>query len=442
MLNRIKLLERLKMKPISELADELPEKNITTYMLNALDFIVPNEWENVVGFENMIRVYSGETKTYRVEAIADHARDRYAHTNKYKRAIGLYRAVDLTDRVIAGAVVADKVGDRFGFLDFLDTLTPKSDTMQAIDFGMKLTVEIVAFSLLNGLPQDGIQAFVESLRQYSKENLMRMAALVSVDGLLTLGPDFIDKTGDLFDDITPEQLEENKIYQQIGDLIPRATASQRLDFIREAFAGVRDWMGNLTAARNLTTDNVLSNLRQAIDISDDKLDYVGAFLDATTNYFAHTGVQTVARHLILEAAATTPYRSRHEPAIAKRLGERRRRIGRRASSVVLPSQLDDLDGWGITDGGEWLSGEPRTMDWAELTHLHRLELEELKAKQSQEWQELKTRHQMEREGAKRQRRQEKRMAKEQRRAERRQRKERQRKERGKKGGAKMRRGDD
>ena len=396
MINRLKMLERLKMKPISELADELPEKNITTYMLNALDFVVPNEWENHVGFENMIRAYSGETESYRVEAIADHARDLYVGSKKYKRAVGLYRAIDLTDRIVAGAVVADKVGERFGFLDFLDTLTPKSDTVQAIDFGMKLVVEIVAFGLLNGLPQDGVQTFVESLRQYSKENLMRMATLVSVDGLLTLGPDFLDKMGELFDKITPEELEENKIYQQIGDLIPRATASERLDFIRESFVGVRGWMGDLLTARNLTTETVLSNLREAIEISDEKLDYVGAFFDATTNYFAHTGVQTVARHLILEAAATTPYSSRHEQDFVKR--RVRRRIGRRPESVVLPSQLDSMGEW---EAGFGRKERVRSMNREELSHLHELERKEMKLKHELEREELKMRHEREKEKAKR-----------------------------------------
>jgi len=40
-----------------------------------------------------------------------------------------------------------------------------------------------------------------------------------------------------------------------------------------------------------------------VDIADDKLDYVAAFLDMTTNYFEHTGTQSVARRLIERAAS-------------------------------------------------------------------------------------------------------------------------------------------
>jgi hypothetical protein len=40
-----------------------------------------------------------------------------------------------------------------------------------------------------------------------------------------------------------------------------------------------------------------------VEISDDKLDYLGAFLDVSTNYYAHTGAQTLARRLIERSAA-------------------------------------------------------------------------------------------------------------------------------------------
>jgi hypothetical protein len=47
----------------------------------------------------------------------------------------------------------------------------------------------------------------------------------------------------------------------------------------------------------------VGSLKNFIEISDDKLDYVAGFLDATTNYFDYTGVQTVGRRLIERAVA-------------------------------------------------------------------------------------------------------------------------------------------
>jgi hypothetical protein len=44
-------------------------------------------------------------------------------------------------------------------------------------------------------------------------------------------------------------------------------------------------------------------MQRFVEITDDKLDYLGAFLDVTTNYYEHTGTQTLARRLIERAAA-------------------------------------------------------------------------------------------------------------------------------------------
>jgi hypothetical protein len=40
-----------------------------------------------------------------------------------------------------------------------------------------------------------------------------------------------------------------------------------------------------------------------LEFADDKLDYVAAFLDVSTNYYEHTGTQTLARRLIERALA-------------------------------------------------------------------------------------------------------------------------------------------
>ena len=43
--------------------------------------------------------------------------------------------------------------------------------------------------------------------------------------------------------------------------------------------------------------------RSFIEVTDDKLDYLAALLDMSTNYYAHTGVQTLAKRLIDRAYA-------------------------------------------------------------------------------------------------------------------------------------------
>ena len=64
-------------------------------------------------------------------------------------------------------------------------------------------------------------------------------------------------------------------------------------------------MNNFVTSRNLTPEKVLVHLQQFMNVADSKLDYVAAFLDMSTNYYEHTGTQTVARNLILRAAQET-----------------------------------------------------------------------------------------------------------------------------------------
>jgi len=62
-------------------------------------------------------------------------------------------------------------------------------------------------------------------------------------------------------------------------------------------------MGDFVSQHDLTPEKVVKNLQGFVDITNDKLDYVAAFLDMTTNYYTHTGTQTLARRLIERAAA-------------------------------------------------------------------------------------------------------------------------------------------
>jgi hypothetical protein len=48
-------------KSIFELVDGLPTGGITVKALQALDFAVPGQWQNLTGFTNTIRDVTGET---------------------------------------------------------------------------------------------------------------------------------------------------------------------------------------------------------------------------------------------------------------------------------------------------------------------------------------------------------------------------------------------
>jgi hypothetical protein len=291
-------------KPIQKLVDDLPTNNLTVSMLRSLDFVIPGQWQNVTGFENTIRVVTGETDESLIQQIGERAIYLYNDRSQgYQRAMWLYQTVDSTDVALGTAALANKIGERVPLLGFLNRLTPKADKAQTIDLSLKLVAELVAFCNINGIPGDSIGDFVASLADYSGESLMRMVALVCVDGLIPLGPDFILKAQSVLNDTSPKEIEKNATFQRISDAIPGVTSLNKLLFIGESFDSVKGWMSGLVSSRNLTPQKVVSNLQQAIEVADDKLDYLAAFLDVATNYYEHTGTQTLARRLIERAVA-------------------------------------------------------------------------------------------------------------------------------------------
>ncbi len=291
-------------KPIQKLVDDLPTNNITVSMLRALDFVVPGQWQNLVGFENTIRTVTGETDEDLIQQIGERAIYLYNDRSQgYQRAMWLYQTVDSTDVALGTAALANKVGEKIGFLGFLNRVTPKADKAQTIDLSLKLVTELVAFCQINGIPGDSIGDFVASLAEYSGESLMRMVALVCVDGLIPLGPDFILKVQSTLNQTNPKDLEQNSTFQRINDVIPGGNSAGKLNFIGQSFDSVKGWMSNLVASRDLTPQKVVNNLQGFVEGTGDKLDYLGAFLDVTTNYYEHTGTQTLARRLIERAVA-------------------------------------------------------------------------------------------------------------------------------------------
>lgn len=132
---------------------------------------------------------------------------------------------------------------------------------------------------------------------------MRMTALICFDGLIPLGPDFLEKTGSFIGGLNPSDLSSNPGFKMIKDFIPGDDEGNKLGFIGESFSSVSGWMGNFVNSHGLTPQNIAGNLQSFIEFSDDKLDYLAAFLDVSTNYYEHTGIQTLAHRLIERAVA-------------------------------------------------------------------------------------------------------------------------------------------
>jgi hypothetical protein len=291
-------------KPIFETVDHLATGGPTVMALRSLDFAVPGQWNNLVGFNNTIKAVTGETDEALIQQIGERAVYLYNDTSQgYQRAMWLYETVDNASGALGAAALANKVGQDLPFLGLLSKLTPKPEKAQSIDLCVKLVVELVAFCQINGIPGDSIGDFLASLGDYSGESLMRMAALVCFDGLIPLGPDFVLKGLSTLQGMSPSDLDSNSTFKGVSELIPGGNRAGQLAFITESMDSVKGWMTDFVSSRNLTPETVVDNLSKFVEISKDKLDYLGAFLDMTVHYYEHTGAQTLARRLIERAVA-------------------------------------------------------------------------------------------------------------------------------------------
>ncbi|OIP70652.1 MAG: hypothetical protein AUK43_08555 [Oscillatoriales cyanobacterium CG2_30_40_61] len=291
-------------KSITQLVDELPTGGITIMVLRGLDFVIPGQWNNLVGFENTVKTITGEDDPAYIQQVSERALWLYNDKNEgYQRALWLYQTIDSAGTALGTAALANKIGENISFLGFLNQLTPKANKAQAIDLSLKLVTELVGFCLINGIPGDSIGDFLAALGDYGGESLMRMTALVCLDGLIPLGPDFISSALSTIENLTTKELEQNEGFKRINDVIPGKNSEGKLQFVQESFGSVKGWMGDFVSQHELTPEKVIKNLQGFVDITNDKLDYVAAFLDMTTNYYTHTGTQTLARRLIERASA-------------------------------------------------------------------------------------------------------------------------------------------
>ena len=154
--------------------------------------MAPGQWRNPVGFEKSIKVITGEDDEALIQKIGEGAVRLYNDRSQgYQRAVWLYSTVESLSNALGAAALANKVGEKFHIMSLLAKVTPKADKSQAIDFGVKLVVEVVAFCQINGLPGDSLGDFVKSLTSYKDEALIRMAALICFDGLIPLGPGYL-----------------------------------------------------------------------------------------------------------------------------------------------------------------------------------------------------------------------------------------------------------
>ena len=284
---------------IVELLDNLPRRSMTVRMLGALDWIVPGDYVNIVGFEESTRLITGESDPDYLRSVMKRSIELYQDPKQgYQRGLWIYRTTDSVQGLAGWTALLGKLSRDFGFLSWLSNLTPKEDTTQAVDLAIKLAAEIAAFTTLNGIPGDNIGDFVESLADYRHEARMRMGALVAVDGVLPLGPDCIDKAVDALRGQGESQLVENERFRRLRGVLPGDSTREHVGYVERGLDAVRGWVGQYISAQDITQNKVVKSVEGISEHLEGRLDYAAAFLDMTTDYFEHTGIQSVGRSLI------------------------------------------------------------------------------------------------------------------------------------------------
>ncbi|HIK45772.1 MAG TPA: hypothetical protein IGR64_12940, partial [Leptolyngbyaceae cyanobacterium M65_K2018_010] len=229
-------------KKIYELVDHLPTGGLTVRALKTLDTFVPGQWTNLVGFDNTIKTVTGETDEGMVQAIGERAIALFNDKKQgYQSALWLYETVDSASGLLGAAALANQLGQDT-FLGFLKNLTPKPEKAQTIDLVVKLVAEVVAFCKISGIPGNSLGDFLTALNDYSSEALMRMAALVSFDGIIPLGADFSTKALNMIKGMGPSDLDNNPTFRGVKDEIPGNDGQGKLAFMTESFESTKGWM--------------------------------------------------------------------------------------------------------------------------------------------------------------------------------------------------------
>ena len=290
-------------KAIYEIVDDLPRRSLTVGLLQALDWVVPGNYVNLVGFEDTIRAITGESDPDYIKRVGVRAIELYNDTSQgYQRGLWIYRTADSVQGFAGTASFIEKLSESFSFLRWLGALTPKAETSQSIDLAVKMVAEVVAFLTINGKPGDHLSEFVESLTDYRDESRMRLAAMICVDGVLPLGPEFLSKAIENLGG-NQDKVAENERFNRLRGLIPGDGVQEQVGYMQKSLDAMTDFVPNFMKEHDITQNKIVASVKGLSDKYEGSLDYVAAAIDMTTDYFEHTGIQTVARQLITRAVS-------------------------------------------------------------------------------------------------------------------------------------------
>ncbi|PWJ44350.1 hypothetical protein [Sediminitomix flava] len=288
---------------IASIINDLPSSGLTVMSLKVLDSIVPGQWTNPTNFDQMIRDITGDDDESYLADVKERVFQLYNEEKEgYQSAIWIYNTIESIDTAVGSAAMSDKLGEKVKLLSFLKYLTPKAESAQKFDFALKIIGELIAFTKTNGIPGDGIVDFVKAFGHYAGNAKIRMAGIICFDGILPLGVDFVRSATDALDGLSADEADKNSSFSKFKDIIPGDSTDDKLGYVKKGLAGVGDSLNGFVSDNGITQDKILGSVNRFIDKADTKLDMLSAFIDVSSDYYAHTGKQSVVEQIINRAA--------------------------------------------------------------------------------------------------------------------------------------------
>ncbi|KMM17626.1 hypothetical protein [Synechococcus sp. GFB01] len=291
-------------RTVLERLERLPRRGLTVLALQGISTLVPGRWSNVTSAEALIAEVIGSSDPELIRQVRQRADQlSVARHEGYGRALSLYDAVNRSQHASGGLRILANATAGLPLLKRLATITPPSDTLQAVDLSLKVAAEMLAFTQVNGLPGDSFGDFVAALADYGSEARVRMTALICFDALLPLGDQALQRLDDLLGAASRRDLQRLPAYGRMAGLMPGRGDAAHLSFLRQGVAQWSGWAGGFIAELGLTGQKAVHALEVSLGPWQGRMEQLAAFLDAFTDTYAHTGVQAVARRLVERAAA-------------------------------------------------------------------------------------------------------------------------------------------
>ena len=292
------------MSTVLERLDRLPRRDLTVLALKGISTLVPGDWQNITSAIALIDSVMGSDDPALIAQVRERADtlSRARHEG-YGRALSLYDAVNRSQKAAGGLRLLANVGGVLPLIKRVAKLTPTSDSLQAVNLGLKVAAEMLAFTQVNGLPGDSFAEFGASLKEYAGEARVRMAALICFDALLPLGDQALQRLDDLLGQVGQKELRLSPAYAGMAAMIPGRGDDAHLSFLRRGVDQWLGWAGGYASSLGLSGQKAVRALETTLGPWQGGFEQLATFLDAFTDTYQHTGVQAVARRLVERAAA-------------------------------------------------------------------------------------------------------------------------------------------